>query len=126
MGLGPRRQKRIRSGIRDGDGPVEIPAYDQWLRGCMCILAGRAGHICRGKVRACHRRKGSHAGMTQKPHAWRQFPACDGAHSDDQHQHGESDFERRWNIDLDKICEEHWRAWPGRMKWEAEHGRSRR
>jgi hypothetical protein len=119
MTFHPTRRKRQRSGIRDSEGPVDIPSYEQWVRGLHCVLAGEPGHVCTGKIQVCHIRTGTDGGMGQKPSSFYVFPACAGAHISDQHQHGERDFQKRHGIDLMKIAEWCWTNWHGRAKWLA-------
>lgn len=101
------RRKAPRMGVRERP-QFRSEAYKKFVRGFPCILAGRPGHECSGKVQFAHVRKGGDGGMGLKPSDWRGVPICECGHLWDQHQHGEAAFELKWGIDLLAEALRHW------------------
>lgn len=128
----PKRKKRVRSGIRDDDGPIRCPGHLKWVRGHECCIAGKSAdsgfsfravplifnHICEGRIEAHHVREGDHGqGMGRKPDDSTAVPLCSSAHKRG-HDIGWETFEKEWRVDLAKTAAELWRISPHRITWE--------
>lgn len=111
----PRRQNSHRA-----DDWKRVPGFLKWLRGRNCMLLAKGG--CGGKVRACHVDYAGDKGMGTKVHDKHAVPMCDDHHAS-QHSWGWKTFERNFGMqegDTLLSAEAYWRAWPGRVAWEAE------
>lgn len=115
-------QHRIdtRPRIRNAGRPAEksAPGFLKWLRGRACLIAGRAGHQCSGKVRACHVDYAGDKGVGTKVSDRFAVPMCDGAHGEQTDRLGWGPFEAKYGIKALDAAAEFWRAWPGRGAWE--------
>ena len=118
-----KRRKRERSGIRDDDGPIRCPQHLQWVRGNVCIVAGKVDrrtglpHVCEGKIEAMHYRGGHGGGIGQKPGDDQVNSGCSEAHRI-QHQRGERQFEIDFAVNLENLAKEAWSDSPARIKYE--------
>lgn len=106
----PKRRKRERFNSRD-DGRYRSEPYMQWVRGHECCIAGKAGHVCSGKIEAHHVRLGTDGGASLKPSDWWCVPLCSGAHSE---LHGpgcgQATFDKRYQIDCKAVAAGLWRS----------------
>ena len=124
----PRRRKRERSGIRDGDGPIRCPAHLQWCRNFHCLIEGKSyamgeygyNHECDGRIEAHHVRKGADGGMGLKPSDATVVPLCTWAHSL-VHSVGVDSFEKRYGVDLSATAAELWSRSPAGIKYRKGH-----
>jgi hypothetical protein len=94
-------------------------AFKQWLRGRPCMIADRGG--CWGRIEAAHVDYAGGKGMGTKVADRFCVPMC-SEHHRVQHQHGWPAFEANFKINALEASKAYWSAWPGRAKWEAEHG----
>jgi hypothetical protein len=94
-------------------------AFKQWLRGRPCACGGR-NPACDGKIQAAHGPHKASKGMATKAADRYCMPLSEGCHLTTQHKQGWQTFAARYlgGADPLAICEEYWRAWPGRSKWE--------
>ena len=98
--------KRIkpRSGILRA--PVrEHPRHRRFVRGFVCVCAKTHGEECSGRIEAAHWRSAANSGTGIKPGDPYLAPLC-SAHHREQHQIGQPAFERKYGINLEKICRE--------------------
>ena len=84
-------------------------AHCTYVRSHECCVPG-----CTARpIEVAHVRRGSGAGVGQKPDDWNTISLCRDHHAD-QHRIGEQSFERRHGIDMrelaDKFCEKSPRA----------------
>lgn len=119
MNFMPKRRKAEKMGVRTRP-QFRCSGHLQWVRGHQCIIEGRPGHECSGRIHACHVRRGTDGCMGVQPSDYWTFAACEAAHIHDQHQRGEAAFERKWGLDLKVVAREFARRSPHRRKWEDE------
>jgi hypothetical protein len=96
------------------------PGFLQWLRGRECVIAGRLGHVCEGKIEAAHVDHAGDKGIATKVSDRYAIPACAAAHRE-QHTRGWHTFQRVYLLDALALAGGFWAAWPGRRAWEARH-----
>lgn len=101
------------------------PAYLQWLRGRPCMFADKGG--CDGKIVAAHVDYAGDKGISTKVSDRFAVPMCGGpdGHHAAQHRWGWQTFEANFGLapgDTLLAAGAYWKAWPGRVKWEAENG----
>lgn len=106
----PKRRKPEKHKI----GPqVRSDPHLKWIRGFTCAVANKGG--CGGRTEAAHVRTGTDGGMGVKPSDCHVIPLC-SIHHGLQHQWGEAEFERRYDIDMKKIANAMWQRSPCRIK----------
>ncbi len=104
----PRRKNAPRPAWKVADG------FRQWLRGRPCAFVG---YDCAGKIEAAHTPDPSSKGMSTKAADCNCIPACV------YHHHLQT--VKGWSaVGLTRetaalMAEAYWRAWPGRIAWEA-------
>jgi hypothetical protein len=94
------------------------PQFLQWLRGRQCAVNGAE---CSGKIEAAHVDHGGDKGMGTKVSDKFAVPMCSFHHLN-QHSRGWLTFQAKHDIDALAAARAYWWAWPGRFKWESEHG----
>lgn len=108
---------------RNAPRPAEksAPGYLQWLRGRPCACGG-SNPDCGGKMQAAHGPDKATKGMGTKCRDSAAIPLSANCHAL-QHVRGWITFT------LDhlpghplKMAEAYWKAWPGRVAWEARNG----
>jgi hypothetical protein len=92
------------------------PKHLQWIRGRPCILAGRPGHVCNSKIRACHVDDAGGKGMALKVADYHTVPGCDAAH-DEMHR-GAQTWQAKYKINLADASKQYAKASPHRHQWE--------
>lgn len=113
--LKPRKQNAPRPAWRVAE------AFRQWLRGRPCACGGRSAD-CGGPIIAAHVDHAGGKGMGTKVADRFCIPLSDNCHNR-QHRIGWRTFETELpGKDAVKLSNEYWRAWPGRAKWESDHG----
>ena len=105
---------------RNAGRPAEKTArgFLQWLRGRPCHIAGREGHICSGRIEACHVDYAGDKGIGTKVSDRFAIPMCSGAHLEQTDRLGWAPFEAKYGINGLAAADAFWRAWPGRVAWE--------
>lgn len=86
--LPPRKPKKAKRSDR-----WHSPKHLRWIREFACCNCGSMEN-----VEAAHVRMQSGAGLSQKPHDWLTVPLCHDCHHNDQHQHGEPGFWKRYAL----------------------------
>jgi hypothetical protein len=76
-------------------------AHCNFVRSFSCCVPGCAGR----PIEVAHVRRGSGAGVGQKPHDFYAISLCRDHHAE-QHRIGEQSFEKRHSIDMTKLAEE--------------------
>lgn len=71
----------------------------QWLRGRPCILSGKPGHECAGRMEAAHYDGAGGKGTALKVSDAHAFPACSDAHAE-LHRIGQLTWQARWKVNL--------------------------
>lgn len=88
----PRHQNSARA-----DKERRFPQHLQWLRGRPCLIEGRAGHTCSGKMTASHSDADGSKGMGLKSHDFTAVPLCFAAH-DEKDRIGLRTWEARYGV----------------------------
>ena len=84
----------------------------KWLRGRACFLSVHVtGHVCFGKVRACHFDPFGDKGMGTKVSDQAAMPMCDGAHSEQTDKLGWPEFQRKYEFDGRDVVTAYWTTW---------------
>lgn len=112
----PRRQNSHKA-----DDARRFPSHLKWLRGRQCILEGRHGHACEGRMEAMHVDHAGGKGMALKVADYQAVPACSEAHRL-YHQYGARTWEATWRIDLVAAAKQYAAASPHRFQWENPNG----
>lgn len=113
----PRKQNSHRA-----DEARRFPTHLKWLRGRPCILDGRQGHACEGRMEAMHVDGAGGKGMGLKVADFWAVPGCSEAHRL-YHDHGAASWERTWRINLIEAAKQYAKASPHRHLWEAGNAR---
>lgn len=93
-------------------------SYLQWLRGRECALAKDGD--CWGRIESAHTPDPRSKGISTKAADCNAIPLC-------QHHHS-AHTNKGWSaIGLTRetaaaMADAYWRAWPGRLEWERQHG----
>jgi len=112
----PRKQNSHKA-----DDARRFPSHLKWLRGRPCILEGRHGHACEGRMEAMHVDHAGGKGMSLKVADYQAVPACSEAHRL-YHQYGARTWEATWRIDLVAAAKQYAAASPHRFQWENPNG----
>lgn len=100
------------------DAARRFPSHLKWLRGRPCILEGRFGHACEGRMEAMHVDHAGGKGTGIKVADFHAVPACSEAHRL-YHAHGARTWERSWGIDLVEAARAYAKASPHKHLWES-------
>lgn len=96
----PRRRKVQKSGISHGP-KRNWPRHCRFVRSHYCSVPG-----CEcSQIECCHWRSAANAGTAQKPPDWFTLPLC-FAHHREQHEIGQTAFEKRYGIVMREIAAE--------------------
>lgn len=95
--------------------------YLAWLRKTRKCILEYTGE-CRGKVRACHWDEAGDKGVATKVSDKWSLPMCDGHHEEQTDVLSWPRFQLKYGFSAREVCAAFWFKWPGRAKWEAEHG----
>lgn len=98
-----------------------FPSHLAWLRKRPCILEGRHGHACEGRMEAMHVDFAGGKGVSLKVRDIWTVPACSEAHRL-YHQHGARSWEAAWRIDLIEAAKQYAANSPHRHQWEQANG----
>lgn len=109
----PKRRKAAKMGVKDAP-QVRCPGHLKWIRGHECAIASK--HDCAGRIEAAHVRSGTDGGLGVKPSDYWTLPLCSDAHRR-QHDIGEKQFEREFEINMKDIAKRFAAASPHRFKW---------
>ena len=114
----PRKQNSHRA-----DDWKRCDPFLRWLRRLPCFISLQdKGHICEGKVRACHFDPWGDKGVGTKVSDQASFPMCDKAHGE-QHSRGWQSFQRSYEFDGRDVVTAYWLEWsstPAGRKWHFE------
>lgn len=124
-----KRARKVPMGIREPEGGrYRSQQYRAWVRGCVCAIEGRNGHVCVPTRAAAHVRTGTDGCKDVKPSDFWCLSLCDdycggGAHGE-QHRIGEPAFERKYSLDMKAEAKRLWndRGHGHKRKYELEHG----
>jgi hypothetical protein len=83
-----------------------FPGHLQFVRGYRCLIEGRAGHVCNGKVQAMHVDYAGGKGMGLKVADYFTVPGCAEAHREQTDVLGWPGFERKYGIDALALAKE--------------------
>ncbi len=108
------KPKRQNSG--KADQFRRFPKHLQWLRGRACIIEGRKGHVCNGKIEAAHVDDAGGKGTGIKVADYHAVPACHDAHAE-MHR-GARTWQRKYSIILAEAAKVYAKASPHRALWE--------
>jgi hypothetical protein len=76
-----------------------FPSHLQFVRGFRCLIEGRNGHVCSGKIQAMHVDYAGGKGMGMKVPDYYTVPGCAEAHREQTDDLSWPAFERKYNID---------------------------
>lgn len=107
----PRRRNSHRADIER-----RFPTHIQWLRGRPCLLAGKAGHVCSGKITASHSDADGSKGMGLKSHDFTAVPLCWGAHAE-KDTIGLETWQAKYGVNHADAGREYGRLSPKRGLW---------
>lgn len=107
---------RKRNSGRQHEGK-RFPGHLKWLRGRPCILEGKFGHACEGRMEAMHVDEAGGKGMSLKVADYWAVPACSEAHRL-AHQYGAETWQRTWRVNLIEAARAYAKASPHRHLWE--------
>lgn len=102
---------------RKADDARRFPSHLAWLRKRPCILEGRFGHACEGRMEAMHVDRAGGKGIGIKVADFWAVPACSIAHQL-YHQYGSLTWEHTWAVDLVEAAKQYAKASPHRHLWE--------
>lgn len=103
----PRRQNSHRA-----DAWKRCEPFLAWLRKMPCFLNVHVkGHVCEGRVRACHFDPWGDKGMGTKVSDSASMPMCDGAHAEQTDDLGWPEFQRRYEFDGRDVVSAYWVHW---------------
>lgn len=108
-------KRRHKNSNRQNEGK-RVPAHLQWVRGHICCIAGKNGHVCDGVSEAMHVDYAGGKGMGVKVSDRWAIPGCSRAHRE-QHQIGWPAFEKKYGINAQGMAEGLFRRSPHRSKF---------
>lgn len=108
------RPRKQNSG-RQNEGK-RFPSHLAWLRKRPCILDGKPGHVCEGRMEAMHVDHAGGKSMSCKVADFHAVPGCSGAHGQ-LHRMGRVTWEKTWKVDLVEAAKEYAAASPHRFQW---------
>lgn len=97
--------RRHRNSGRQNVGK-RFPSHLQFVRGFRCIIEGKCGHVCSGKVQAMHVDYAGGKGMGLKVPDYYTVPGCAEAHREQTDVLGWPGFERKYGIDALALAKE--------------------
>lgn len=115
-----KRRKRDKMGVREQTG-ISCRSHLQYVKGCVCLIAGKKGHVCGGTMHPHHVRKGTHTGMSQTPDDSEVVPLCAIAH-EEVHK-GHDTFEAKYGLNLPAEAARHWNQSPAGIRYRLKRGR---
>jgi hypothetical protein len=120
--------KPARQNSHRADEWKRVPKFLRWLRRLPCFVSihdNRQGHVCEGKVRACHFDPFGDKGMGTKVSDQASMPMCDRAHAEQTDVLGWPKFQRKYEFDGRDVVTAYWTEWlatPDGRAWERDHG----
>ena len=93
-----------------------FPQHLQWLRGRPCLIEGRAGHVCTGRMEASHSDADGSKGMGLKAHDFTAVPLCSGAHQE-KDRIGLRTWEARYGVNHADAGRQYGRLSPHKARW---------
>lgn len=109
------RPRRTNSG-RQHEGR-RFPSHLAWLRKRPCLLAGKAGHECEGRIEAAHVDHAGGKGMSLKVADFHAVPLCGTSHAA-LHSAGAKTWQMRHGVNLLDAAQQYAKASPHRHLWE--------
>lgn len=98
------------------DSERRFPQHLQWLRGRPCLIEGRAGHVCTGRMEASHSDADGSKGMGLKSHDFTAVPLCRGAH-EEKDRIGLLTWQAKYGVNHAEAGREYGRKSPHRARW---------
>ncbi len=98
------------------DEERRFPQHLQWLRGRPCLIEGRAGHVCTGRMEASHSDADGSKGVGLKSHDFTAVPLCSGAHQE-KDRIGLRTWEARYSVNHAEAGREYGRLSPHKGRW---------
>ena len=98
------------------------PQFLQWLRGRGCVVCFKSpGAADDVRIEAAHVDHAGGKGIGTKVADKFAIPLCGGpeGHHAEQHRIGWKSFEAKYGLDAVDVAGQFWKAWPGRIAWEA-------
>ena len=114
-------QRRHKNSGRQNDGK-RFPAHLQFVRGFCCLIEGKAGHVCGGKVQAMHVDYAGGKGVGLKVPDYYTVPGCAEAHREQTDVLGWARFEAKYGVDALQIAKDLARQSPSLQRAVREAG----
>ena len=113
-----KRRKPKRAGTHE-ETRVRCRGHLRWVRGFLCLIAGKGFHVCFGKPEAHHVRRGTDGALGIKPSDSFTVPVCSTAHRE-IHDKGEERFGQEYDINLLGEANKLWRMSPSGIHYRME------
>ncbi len=98
-----------------------FPSHLSWLRKRPCLIEGRNGHACKGRMEAAHVDHAGGKGVSLKVPDYFAVPLCSDAHAL-LHAYGRLTWETAFGVDLIEAADGYAKASPHHHLWEAANG----
>ena len=98
-------QRRHKNSGRQNEGK-RFPGHLKFVRGFRCLIEGREGHECSGKMEAMHVDYAGGKGVGMKVPDYYTVPGCSEAHREQTDVLGWPQFERKYGIDALALAKE--------------------
>lgn len=119
--LGPSAfRNRHRNSGRQHEGK-RFPSHLSWLRKRPCVIEGKQGHICEGRMEAMHVDEAGGKSMGCKVADFHACPGCSAAHSE-LHRTGSATWQAKYGVNLVEAARSYAKASPHRHLWETANG----
>ncbi len=105
-----------RKNSHKADADRRFPKHLQWLRGRPCLLEGKRGHVCGGKMTASHSDADGTKGMALKSVDFTAVPLCYDGHVE-KDTIGLKTWEERYGVNHAQAGWEYGRLSPHRGDW---------
>jgi len=106
------------------DANRRFPRHLQWIRTRSCLLAGKKGHICSGKMTASHSDADGSKGMGMKSADFTAVPLCWGGHAE-KDRIGLETWQALYGVNHAKAGREYGRLSPKKGDWAHVEGAPR-
>lgn len=103
------------------DEARRFPSHLSWLRKRPCLIEGRHGHACEGRMEAAHVDHAGGKGVSIKVADFHAVPLCSEAHRL-LHAHGRVTWETAFKVNLIEAAKAYAKASPHRHLWETANG----
>lgn len=106
------------------DADRRFPTHLAWLRKRPCLLAGKPGHVCEGKMEASHSDADGSKGLSLKSADFTAVPLCSAAHRE-KDRIGLLTWQAKWGVNHADAGRQYGRLSPHRSRWAHVEGAPR-